>query len=265
MIAPLPEGRRTAWPLQRWNEFRLAMMLLTRVPVGRMETVTTISRAVWAFPIVGLLVGATIGVVRVGAAAVGFSALVSAMIAVAVGFIATGSLHEDGLADCADGFGGGSTVSRKLEIMRDSRLGTYGVIALILAINLRVAFISELTGALDAVAILAGLGSLTRGLLPVAMLVIPSARSDGLGSELAKDRNTLATGLGVFIAMVSAAILVPGAIWVAPVTIAATALVWWLARSQIGGTTGDVLGASQVAGEIAGLATWSISTTYVHM
>jgi adenosylcobinamide-GDP ribazoletransferase len=90
-----------------------------------------------AFPAAGLVVGAIIGAVLVLVTWLGAPAAVAAPIAVAAGLLVTGALHEDGLADTADGFGGGATAERKLEIMRDSRIGTYGVLALIAGLALK--------------------------------------------------------------------------------------------------------------------------------
>ncbi|WP_181180926.1 adenosylcobinamide-GDP ribazoletransferase, partial [Paracoccus sp. FO-3] len=123
----------------------LALVWLTRLPVGRLLPASppTLAQAAWAFPLVGLAVG-FIGAAVLGLAALaGLPGMVAALLAVGAMILATGALHEDGLADCADG-SGGATRERRLEIMRDSRIGSYGVLALVLVTGLRVAAIAAL-------------------------------------------------------------------------------------------------------------------------
>ena len=104
-------------------------MLLTRLPVGWLATSAEPARladAVWAFPVVGAVVGAIGGAVFWVCARLGMPPAVAAVWTLASMLLVTGALHEDGLADTADGLGGGRTRERKLEIMRDSRIGTFG-------------------------------------------------------------------------------------------------------------------------------------------
>lgn len=114
-------------------------MLLTRLPAGKSVSLdnSTVARAAWIFPVVGLLVGATGGGVFMLASHLGLGIASAALLAMGTQVLLTGALHEDGLADTADGFGGGRGRERKLEIMRDSRIGTYGVVALVLVLSLR--------------------------------------------------------------------------------------------------------------------------------
>ena len=100
-------------------------MILTRLPAGRIEgNAPPIANAVWAFPLIGALVGLIAGAVFTLAITINLPAFAAALLALASAALVTGGLHEDGLADTADGFGGGQTLSRKLEIMRDSRIGS---------------------------------------------------------------------------------------------------------------------------------------------
>jgi adenosylcobinamide-GDP ribazoletransferase len=163
-------------------------------------------------------------------------------------------MHEDGLADLADGFGGGRTRERKLEIMRDSRIGSYGVIALVLALGFRATAIVALIGGGGSVFTLAALAAGSRAVLPAAIALMPAARGDGLGRT--------AAGIDPVPARAAAAIgflcLMPLGIGTAVVTAAAIAfaalVVARLAMRQIGGQTGDVLGAMQHLAECAGWA-----------
>ena len=118
----------------------------TRLPLVGATPIagSTIAKAAWAFPIAGLVVGIVGAVVYALAHRAGVPAWPAAALAVAATLLATGCLHEDGLADTADGFGGGKTREQKLDIMRDSRIGVYGVCALIMSLLLRVGAAGEL-------------------------------------------------------------------------------------------------------------------------
>ncbi len=233
----------------RLREAQLACMILTRIPAGRIEgTAPPLASAVWAFPLVGAGVGLIAGVVFLAAGALGLPALAAALLALATGALVTGGLHEDGLADTADGFGGGHTLTRKLEIMRDSRIGSYGVLALIFVLGLTASGMAASGSLLGFVAI----GAATRAAMLLPMVVLKPAREDGLGQSAQ-------TGLGppVWAALAIAIVVcVAAGALVAAFVILATAIgVTALARRQIGGQTGDVLGATQKLTECAGWLT----------
>jgi adenosylcobinamide-GDP ribazoletransferase len=216
------------------------------------------SRAAGLLPLAGGIIGALAALVLTIAASLGFPPPVTALLALASLVLLTGALHEDGLADCADGFGGGTGRERKLDIMRDSRIGTFGTVALVLTLLLRFASLAEITAANPYLAamVLIGGAALSRAaaLLPLALL--PAARSTGLGFAAGRPRPAafaLAAVLGLAIAFAPS---LAGAGWVAilgaVVAAAGTGLgVTALARQQIGGHTGDVAGASQQMSEIA--------------
>lgn len=231
------------------REAQLACMILTRLPCGRIEgNAPPISAAAWAFPLVGALVGALSGASFMLAAAIGLPQLAAALIAVAVAAVATGALHEDGLADTADGFGGGSTLSRKLEIMKDSRIGSYGVLALLLTLGLTASSMSVAGNLAYFVAI----GATSRAMMLLPMVFLSPARDDGLGrSAKAETDLRFATGLLLPFAF---AILV-GALFVVFFMVLATLAMMILAKRQIGGQTGDVLGATQKVTECVGWLT----------
>ena len=228
------------------REFGAAAMLLTRVPAGWGDA--PVARAVWAFPLVGALVGGVGAAVLVGARAVGMPGGLGAVWALGAMTLVSGGLHEDGLADVADGFGGGRSVARKLEIMRDSRIGSYGALALILAVAVRVSAMA-VVGPWAVVAA----GALARGSLAVPLLVLGPAREGGLAALVvgAGARRWVCLGLGVGVAV---AVLAPGrAVVASGAALGAALVVSWVARGQIGGFTGDVLGGCAVAAECAGL------------
>lgn len=240
---------------RRADELRLAFLLLTRLPVRPIAgEAPAMAASSWAWPVVGLAVGAISALACLAALALGLPPGMAALVALAAGVLVTGGMHEDGLADLADGFGGGRTRERKLEIMRDSRIGSYGVIALALSLGFRAAAIAAFLDAGGSTLILAAVAAASRSVLPAAIVLMPAARGDGLGRA--------AAGIDPVPARAAAAIgllcLLPlglGTAIIAAACIAcAAALVARLAMRQIGGQTGDVLGAMQQMAECAGWA-----------
>ncbi len=218
----------------------------------------------WAIPLVGALIGASGGGALSIALRLGLSETLAATLAVATMALVTGALHEDGLADFVDGIGGGATLERKLAIMRDSRLGAYGALALFLAIILRVLALADLTHAggyaAAAALIFVGAASRTAGLLPMGLLA--PARADGAAAAVTAPSPR---ALGAMAGTALPAALAPLLSGAGPliVTLAfllaygASLIVARLAQRQIGGYTGDVLGAAQQAAEIVMLLTLS--------
>lgn len=239
-----------------WTEWKTAVAFLTRLPVRFAEAPPPLAQAAWAFPLIGLVVALPPAGVLLGAAWLGLPHLVCALLAVMSGVLITGGLHEDGLADVADGFGGSGEKARKLEIMRDSRIGSYGVLALIFSIGLKVAALAGYPGpVLGGLALLGG-AVFSRSLMPLMMRVMPPARDDGLGQGAGRP-----SGFGVAVSLVlglAGALVLPvmlaGPVAGAGVLAAALVvplLLAVLAKRQIGGQTGDVLGAAQQVGEVA--------------
>lgn len=234
----------------RIDEARLALMLLTRLPAGRIAgDAPAMAASAWAWPLAGALVGAIAALTLSLALWLGLPPLPAAVLALVAGTLASGAMHEDGLADLADGFGGGATRERKLEIMRDSRIGSYGVVALILSLVLRVGAIAALAPQGAGWALIA-VAAASRAAMPALIAALPPARSDGLGkaATAATVPAIPAAGIGILFLLP----LGPGAVLAVAgaVTLAAIAMAV-LAHRQIGGQTGDVLGATQQAGEIA--------------
>ena len=242
----------------RTGEIRLAFMLLSRLPAGRIEgEAPAMAASSWAWPLVGVAVGAIMALVCGAGLWLGLPPLMAALLTLAAGALATGAMHEDGLADLADGFGGGRDRARKLEIMRDSRIGSFGVVALVLALAFRAIGISTLAEAGSATAALIGIAAASRAVLPAALVLMPAARADGLGRSAAGAHPKpalIAAGIG-FLCLLPLGFgtaVVAGA----AMALAATLLAG-LALRQIGGQTGDVLGAMQQLAEIAGWAALS--------
>jgi adenosylcobinamide-GDP ribazoletransferase len=228
----IPDG----WLTDCANDLKASIAFLTRLPVAHAPPAAgaDLARAAWAFPLAGVLVALIAAVIYAVAHKIGSPPWVAAALAVAATLAVTGCLHEDGLADTVDGFGGGDTRERKLDIMRDSRIGTYGVCALTLSILLRV-------GAL------ASLGNP----IPVFMALVPPARSDGLAYAAGRpsgERVITASVLGILIL----AIALGPTLGIAALILLLVAIVLmaWLSVVQIDGQTGDVLGAVEQVGEI---------------
>jgi adenosylcobinamide-GDP ribazoletransferase len=218
------------------------------------------AEALRALPLAGALIGGMGALALALSRWLGLSPLVAATLAVAALVAVTGALHEDGLADVADGFGGGATRARKLEILRDSRIGAYGALALGLTLLLRVFALSALAerGAPLACAALIATGALSRtaGLAP--LLLLPPARPEGLGAAMPRPSFQALIQAAALAALISLAPALCGAalarILVSDLgAILGAVLVARLADRQIGGYTGDVLGAAQQVAEIAAL------------
>lgn len=240
--------------LHRWYaDPALAVVFLTRVPLpirGPLDDGAHARAMAW-FALVGLMVGFIGGGAYTLAVLAGLPAWPAALLAVGATAMVTGALHEDGLADMADGIGGGRTREDKLEIMRDSRLGTYGGLALMIALSLRVAAIVAFTDPLTVAPAMAAAGAISRAFVPLVAWRMRAARNDGLaaGAGRPPGRN-VASCLMMGVAM---AILLLGAKVLAPIVVAGLAVgaVSLVASRHLGGYTGDVLGAVQQCAEIA--------------
>lgn len=238
--------------LVKTSDFSLALALLTRLPV-HVSSFERGAHAAWAYPLVGLLTGGVAGLGGLAALWVGLPTPLGALIALFILIVPTGAMHEDGLADTADGLWGGWDRARRLDIMKDSHIGTYGVIALLLSISGRWAAIWMLFESSPGMA-LAGLlvaPMLSRATMPALMAALPHARDHGLSHSTG--RPTVATAaLGIALAAILGLFLlgwgIVGALfWAAIVTI----VMGRIAQAKIAGQTGDILGATQQITEIA--------------
>lgn len=219
-----------------------AVQFLTRIPV-RTSSAIAHHRVVPWFPVVGALIGVVVG----GVAVLGTELvppLVGAAVAVTVGLLVTGAFHEDGLADIADAFGGGWTVERRLEILKDSRHGTYGVAALTASIVLRVTAAGSIADPASLLTAFIAAHTLGRSAAVVAMRCARPATDSGLGVSAATALRPVPTAVGLGVGM--AVVGLVGGWWLGPFLVAVlvgTALTVALAVRKIGGLAGDVLGA----------------------
>jgi adenosylcobinamide-GDP ribazoletransferase len=236
------------------TDIRIAMSLSTILPVGPAKKIESgeVARASWALPVAGLVVGLAGAVVYAIAHRIGLPNGAAAVLALAATILVTGALHEDGLADTLDGLGGGKSREQKLEIMRDSRIGTYGACALILSTTLRWSALAAIAEPMAVTATLLVAHAAARAALPAFMSLVPPARSDGLSAGAGQppaQSAIIAVGLGVLCLVVGFG---PGKAIMALILLSVSALIWgFIATRQIGGQTGDILGALEQAGEIA--------------
>ncbi len=246
-----------------WQIFLLAVQFLTRLPVPRdlpFSDDLTI-RAVKYYPLVGALVGAIGGAV-LWLAALAWPMPVAVVLALAATLLATGCFHEDGLADCADGLGGGSTGERAMEIMRDSRVGTYGVVALVVCLTLKLALLVALAPGAAALLLMAGQGL---GRMAAVQVIRGTPYARAQGGKFAVPR---VTPDGYLVATLTALALWIG-LWA---VFGLAAMLWGLIASllvlylfrrlfmrRLGGYTGDCLGGAVVLCELAvmlGVVAW---------
>ena len=236
------------------RDLRVAACFLTRLPVRWPPDAPAdaLARSMRLFPLAGAGIGLAAGLAWALALCLGAPALVAALLALAAQALLTGALHEDGLADVADGFGAGRDRERTLEIMRDSRIGSYGTLALVLSVGLRAAALAATLSPWAGIAALAAAGAVSRATAPALLAWLPPARPDGLGAGAGRPpAEAVFTALGLALCF---ALLLLG-LWHGLAALALATLAAWalagLARRRIGGQTGDVLGAAQQLAEAA--------------
>jgi adenosylcobinamide-GDP ribazoletransferase len=247
-------------PRQALDDIALCLVFFTRLPLPVFDfRGRALAAAIWAAPVAGLAVALIGAVVYAIGTWLGLAAGPATAVAIAATLLATGCLHEDGLSDVADGFGGGKTREKKLEIMRDSRIGAYGASALALSLLIRWSVLSEFAGPAHLLWALIAAHAASRGLLGAFMHLVPPARSDGLSAGAGTVSSETA-GIGAVLGAVALLALGPGGAFAA---IFLLGLVFFAFRAlclnQIGGQTGDTVGALQQLGEIAILLVASVS------
>lgn len=243
--------------LIRGQDIPAALGLLTRIPV-KVDMDAAQSRgpaAAWAFPLVGLAVGLIMIVLGFAGQAFALAPQLTAGLMLTAAIVVTGGMHEDGLADSADGLWGGWDRARRLEIMKDSRIGAYGVIALILSLLLRWSSLTLLVQTDHWIGATLAAAMLSRAAMVALMTGLPNARATGLSQSVGRPRPQTAwiaigiatLGSVLVLGLTTGTLIIVGAIVVS--------LCAGLAHRKIGGQTGDILGATQQVTEIALLIT----------
>ena len=234
------------------RDLAVAGAFLTRLPFRPTPPVemADLGPAARVFPLIGLLVGITGG----GALWLAWHLDMQPMACAIIGLVGTvwisGALHEDGLADFVDGIGAGDRV-RRLAIMRDSRIGTFGVLALIFSVGLKVVLLAGYPAPGLAAVTLIGAAAASRGAMSVLMFALKPARVDGLGREAGRpSKPEMGAAMAFTILILFALFDWQPALWALVLFLVTTAVLGWLAQRRLGGYTGDVLGAAQQVAEV---------------
>jgi adenosylcobinamide-GDP ribazoletransferase len=233
--------------------FAAAMAFFTCLPIDLgARAHWRLADAAWAFPLVGAGIGAVAALAFLLAQLLGLSSWPAGLSAVFAGVVTSGALHEDGLADTADGLFGGHDREAKLAIMRDSRQGSFGVLAIVLSVLFRASALAAIGDVIHAGLALIAAHATSRAALPAVMWALAPARADGLGATAGNPGTAGMAAAAAIGAAVALTALGPvrglTALCVAGLAVFTVTRV---ARRQVGGYTGDVLGAVQQIGEIA--------------
>lgn len=232
------------------RDIAVAASLLTRLPIRLPdEAYTRGAQASWAYPLAGVSIGFFATCVGLLTGWIGLPAPAVALAILATMIVTCGAMHEDGLADCADGFWGAWDRIKRLEIMKDSQIGTYGVIALVLSLAARWFGLTTLVEQ-DMLWALIGVAALSRAGMPVVMAALPHARDFGLSHAQGRpDRRVAlaAVALSAFVGLVTIGWATIGLLVISAVAVSGVVL---LAKAKINGQTGDVLGATQQVLEV---------------
>jgi len=249
MIDTQPKAYKPGWV----QDFLIALVFLTRLPLRldidfSMKAVASASRC---FPLVGLIVGGLSGGIFYGLLMIGMPPLLCAFVSLGTQILLTGALHEDALGDVADGFGGGATKAKKLEIMHDSRVGTYAVVTLIMVLGIKASTLAALAASSFMFNAIICAAVASRGMMTLGMYLMPAARTDGLGASAGKPSLTTALWALGFTVIIPVFLLGPffGSIGILAAMVGAS-LMGLIANRQIGGQTGDVLGSLQQVAEV---------------
>ena len=237
--------------------FTVATAFFTRIPVTTSACgAERLADTAWAFPLVGAGIGGVAALAFFLVQLLGLGDWPAAILAVLAGVVLTGALHEDGLADTADGLIGGHDRDERLAIMHDSRLGTFGVVAIVLSVLLRAAALARIGEAVYVGLALIAAHAASRSALPFAMRALVPARTDGLAAAAGRPRAQLAIAALAIGLLVTLAALGPTRGAIAFLLAGASmSILCMLEHRRIGGFTGDVLGAFQQIGEIVMLLT----------
>ena len=242
-------------------DLRAALTLLTRLPLPYPTAKPRGAAAAWAYPVAGAVIGAMAGIVAALSLILGLTPAVAAALTLAAQAMLTGAMHEDGLADSADGLWGGWDKTRRLEIMKDSHIGSYGVLALILVTLARWSALSALLASGSHFGAIIAVAALSRVPMAVLMAWLPNARTTGLSQLVGRPAPKVA-GLAVLIG-VAIVVTLTGSHAFPMVAFAGLVSLGLglIARAKIAGQTGDILGASQQLAEAAALCALAASLT----
>ncbi len=234
------------------QKFLLALSFFTRIPIGKRDFgKTTLAQSVIAFPIVGALIGLLEGLFYIETIKIGIPSNVAVWLTIGFHLLLTGGLHEDGLADSADGLAAGRDREQRLAIMRDSRIGSYGVLALITALALRANIIAYLSINFNTIAIFIAASAASRSFLAILMYNLKPARDYGLAARAGKPAFSESM---IAILFGGALLFITGRTFASLTAIIALVALYFIIKNisekNLGGITGDILGATQQISEI---------------
>ena len=237
------------------NGLRRSLSFLTRLPVRSEElTSAELARAIPWFPVAGVVIGGTVAAVF-WVAAQGLPATLAAVPAILTGAAITGGFHEDGLGDTFDALGGGWSTEQMLSIMKDSRQGTFGVLAIVGSVLVRVIALGALP-TIVGVWTLVVAHALARGAVIGVMVVSTPVATSGLGASYARELRRPVAAASALVATLGAVVVwgANGLVVIGVVLVVVGRFMIWVHR-KIGGYTGDILGAAEQFGEMAVMVT----------
>ncbi len=238
-----------------WVAAVLALQFLTRLPLGNNVPFTSAAFAasVRYYPLVGMIIGALIALAFVASSTL-FPNSVAVILSTLAGLLLTGAFHEDGLADMFDGIGGGQNAAQSLTIMKDSRIGVFGAVALLSALMLKIATLSEMPTTIVIVTLVAA-HCLSRWSSVIVIATSRYVRDEGKSKPVAGEISKFGVLLASMVALVTLATL--GFLTDTQIALGAIfgmacghAISRWIYERKIGGFTGDCLGATQQFSEI---------------
>jgi adenosylcobinamide-GDP ribazoletransferase len=242
------------------TDIKLAFRFFTRLPLPHDDKEPPMhGRALWAAPLVGVVVGALSGLVFMLCTFLGLPDILSATLAITAMVLITGCFHEDAIADVADGFGGGWSKEQKLEIMKDSRIGTYGATALFLTLIIKIGAIASLSAhaasSIAVVLLLMASGAASRAAGVALLALLAPAKDTGRAREAGTPplvALVIALAIGGIVSLLCLAFGFGFSAMLAGIAgaIIGGSFVGWLANRQIGGSTGDVAGTCQQVAEM---------------
>lgn len=234
------------------RQLLLALTFFTRLrlPFQFNTQGVTLASAAWAFPLIGSLIGGVSSIFLLLALALDFPPDIAAWVAVIAGLVLTGAIHEDGLADSADALAFGRSAEEKLVIMKDSRIGTFGVLALIASVGMKVAIIAAIP-VTYVVGVLIASAMLSRLMMAMMMFISPYAKTDGLAASAGRPSEYVMVA-AISLTVVAIIYMLNICCFALMAALSLLVMVWirMLAIRYLGGITGDVLGALQQCSEI---------------
>jgi adenosylcobinamide-GDP ribazoletransferase len=235
-----------------FRDVATAFQFLTRFPLRRvLYDPDALSRSAKFFPLVGVVIG-VLGSVFYLWLVRHVPASVAALVTLALFVLATGGLHEDGLADVADAFGGGWNREQILAILKDSRIGTFGALAVLVSCGLRVLLLANLPLNRFAAYVISGQVLCRWTALPLGYTLPPAGESSGQGARIARQISMGSLVIGSVLSVIIVAYLLRWSVW-GPITstLIVTSASWLYYWRRIGGVTGDCFGATNQLAEIA--------------